>query len=210
MNVQKKQQLKNLTSAYGTWRNNAEAVWRPYNQDPLKGWTLFSWMNSFGYRDYWYFWGDRDIKVRTKRDSYKRSHNDFNGPLWDVEADARGETQFAGEQELEITVKSGYMPFTTWTQNVGTEADFNSALMQSLFTSPDVRVYMNDHPGLDYLTDSKKMHQDLPETWNKWEPVVITNKDYEYKKSLKEGKLYNYEVSFKLANKQSKQSGEHA
>ena len=54
------------------------------------------------------------------------------------------------------------------------------------------------------------MHQDLPETWNKWEPVVVTDKDYEFKQSLKEGKLYNYEITFKMANKTSKASGEHA
>lgn len=209
--VQNKLQFKNLTSAYGTTRNNAAAIWKAGQaEDPLKGWTLFSWMNSFGYRDYWYFFGERAIKVRTKRETYDRSHNDFNGPLWDVEADARGITQFAGEQELEITVKSGYMPFTYWTQLVGEQQDYNSALMQSLFTSPDVRVWMHDHAALDYVTDSKKMHYNLPETWNKWEPVVITNKDYEFKKNLREGKLYNYEVSFKMANKQAKQSGEHA
>ena len=207
---QNKLQFKNLTSAYGTWRNNGESIWNPNPRDPLSNWTLFSWMNSFGYRDYWYFFGDRDIKVKTKRDTYKRSHNDFNGALWDVEGDARGETQFAGEQHMEVTVKSGYFPYHYWTQTAGSDHDFASTLMQSLFTSADVRVYMAGHQAIDYLTDSKKMHQDLPETWNKWEPVVVTNKDYEFKQSLKEGKLYNYEITFKMANKTSKASGEHA
>ena len=122
----------------------------------------------------------------------------------------RQETQFAGEQHMEVTVKSGYFPFNTWTQSAGTDHDFASTLMQSLFTSADVRVYMAGHQAIDYLTDSKKMWEDLPETWNKWEPVVVTNKDYEFKQSLKEGKLYNYEITFKMANKTSKASGEHA
>ena len=53
------------------------------------------------------------------------------------------------------------------------------------------------------------MHFSLPAV-DKWEPVIITNKQYDFKQSLKDGKLYEYEISFKLANNIEKQSGESA
>lgn len=209
--TQNKLQFKNLSSRYGTWRNNEKAIWGAgSNADPVSDWTLFSWLNSFGYRDYWYFWGERAIKIRTKQDTFKGSHNDFNAALWDVPGDSRGETVFASEMDKEITVKSGYFPKWHWgTGELFNRQDFASTLMQSLYTSSDVRVWMNGHEALDYLGDNKKMHASLNPV-DKWEPVIITNKQYDFKQSLKDGKLYQYEISFKLANGIEKQSGESA
>ena len=209
--TQNKLQFKNLSSRYGTWRNNANSIWSSTaNEDPVSDWTLFSWLNSFGYRDYWYFWGERAIKITTKQDTFKGSHNDFNAALWDVPGDSRGETVFASEMDKEITVKSGYFPKWYWgTPSIINRQDFASTLMQSLYSSSDVRVWMNGHQALDYLGDNKKMHNDL-DAVDKWEPVIITNKQYDFKQSLKDGKLYQYEISFKLANGIEKQSGESA
>jgi len=205
-------QIRQLTSAGGSWNNGINMLRQPNPlNDDLQNWTLFSWMNSFGYRDYWYFFGTRDIKVKTKQDFYRRSHNDFNGPLWDVEADARGKTVFAGHQTTEITVNSGYMPSYYWQTSTGDfSAEWASTLMHSLYTSSDVRVWMNGHQALDKIGDTKKMWSSLPEVWNKFEPVIITNKQYDYKESIKDGKLYQYEIQFQMANNMPKQSGEHA
>ena len=209
--TQNKKQFKQLSSRFGTFRNNASSVWSPLAaSSTVSDWTLFSWLNSFGYRDYWYFWGERAVKIRTKQDTFERSHNDFNAALWDVPGDSRGQTVFASEMEKEITVKSGYFPKWHWGYtDLFARQDFASTLMQSLYTSSDVRVWMNGHEGLDYLGDNKKMHFSLPAV-DKWEPVIITNKQYDFKQSLKDGKLYEYEISFKLANNIEKQSGESA
>ena len=92
----------------------------------------FSWLNSLGFRDYFYFEKRNERSVGISRNNYLAESNNYNDNLFTSALGERGYTTFS--QKLE----ERYVANTRFLQDY--EADF----LQNLFISPDVHVRFGD------------------------------------------------------------------
>ena len=88
----------------------------------------FSWMNSFGVRDYYTFTKKNERSVRIKRDTYLKSAADYNGTTYQVNPEDRGTTTYSQQLDQEYRANTDYI------------SDLDAEWLESLFVSPDVRV----------------------------------------------------------------------
>lgn len=87
-----------------------------------------SWVNSFGFRDYFTFTKKNDYRIKTKQDTYHQLDADWSGPTIEVNSYNRGERVFNKSQEVEYTATTKLL-----TDN---EAEY----LKNLYLSPDVKV----------------------------------------------------------------------
>jgi len=92
----------------------------------------FSWLNSFGFRDYFYFEKKNERRVNISRNNYLAESNDFSIGVYSSPLEARGYTTYS--QKLEET----YVANTRFLQ------DYEATFLENLFISPDVRVRFGD------------------------------------------------------------------
>ena len=115
--------------------------------DPIR----FSWVNEYGYMDYYSF-DKKNVKtVSTKRNTYLKESNDYNSSSFYIARGDRGVTTYSMKSEEMFEANTGYM----------TDAEANT--LQYLFRSADVRVQSNRFGTQDYIpvviTDTKWMEK---------------------------------------------------
>ena len=111
--------------------------------DPMR----LSWVNQYGFMDYYSF-DKKNVKtIKTKRNTYLKEANDYNATSFSIDKGSRGTTTYSQTSEVTFEANTGYM----------TDEEANS--LQYLWTSPDVRVQSNRFGTEEYLpvvvTDSK-------------------------------------------------------
>jgi len=141
----------------------------------------FSWLNSYGFRDFYTFTKRNDKRVRNRKNNYDQSLIDYSGSGWDVDTYSRGTTTYSQELMQEFTAFTDYM------------TDDEAKYLQGLFTSPDVRVKL----GSAYAP----VGYDL-----EWFGATVLSNAYT-EKTYRKDKLFQYDVRFKLANQLKSQRG---
>ena len=87
-----------------------------------------SWMNSFGFRDYWTFAKRHDREIGIQRNDYLQGSIDYNGTTVAPNAGARGYRTFSQQLTNKYTVRTNWL------------TDYEAAYLENLFISPDVRA----------------------------------------------------------------------
>ena len=141
----------------------------------------FSWLNSYGFRDYWTFTKRNNKTIRNRKNNFDKSNIDYAAAEWDVDTYSRGTTTYSQELMQEFTAFTDYM------------TDDEAKYIEGIFTSPDVRVKLG--------TAYSPVGYDL--SW--WGATILSNTYTE--KSYRKNKLFQYDVRFKLANQLKTQRG---
>lgn len=115
--------------------------------DPIR----FSWVNEYGFMDYYSF-DKKNVKtVKTKRNTYLKESNDYSSSAFYIGRGDRGVTTYSMKSEEEYEANTGYM----------TDEEANT--LQYLFRSADVRVQSARFNTQEYLpvviTDTKWMEK---------------------------------------------------
>lgn len=92
--------------------------------DPIE----VSWLNSFGFRDYFVFQKRKDHRTMIERNSYQQVNGSWNSTTFGVNSYDRGETIFSQKIEDEYTLNTKYL------------SDTEMSYLRNLYLSPDVRV----------------------------------------------------------------------
>jgi hypothetical protein len=137
----------------------------------------FSWLNSYGFRDYFSFRKRKDRSVKIKRNEYLREAANYNSTSYNVNIYDRGTTVYSQDLPEEFNAFTNYL------------SDADALYLQGLFTSADVKVRFND--------------SDTP---TKWVPVSLMSTDY-VEKTVRKDKLFQYSIKFALAHNLKSQRG---
>jgi hypothetical protein len=92
----------------------------------------FSWMNSYGFRDYFQFQKRNERSVNITRNDFLKENNDYSTLAFNVTPGSRGYTTYS--QKLE----------QVWTAQTRFVEDYEAQFLENLFISPDVRVRFGD------------------------------------------------------------------
>lgn len=88
----------------------------------------FSWLNSFGFRDYFTFRKRRDYNINIERNTFERVEGSWNEADFEVNTYDRGEQVFSQNLTEVQTATTDYL------------TDLEAQFLKNLFISPDVRV----------------------------------------------------------------------
>lgn len=131
-----------------------------------------SWLNSFGFRDYFDFQKRNDHNIRTSQETYQKLNADWSAQTYSVPSYSRGERVYNSSIEDSYTVRTRYLD------------DAESTYLKNLYISPDVRVKMD----------------------GEWMPVIVTSNSWN-ERTFRKDRLFQHELTFKLANPQQIQHG---
>ena len=87
-----------------------------------------SWLNSFGFRDYFFFSKRTDETINIKRNTYEQVEGNWNGVTFDVNSYDRGEKVYSQDLTIEKTINTRYL------------SDYEARVLKNLYISPDVMV----------------------------------------------------------------------
>lgn len=87
-----------------------------------------SWVNSFGFRDYYTFNKRNDYKITTSQKTYTQINGSWSSPTFEVDPSLRGERVFNKSQVEEYTASTGFI------------TDEEDTYLKNLYLSPDVKV----------------------------------------------------------------------
>lgn len=139
----------------------------------------FSWLNSYGFRDYYSFNKRKDRSVKITRNNYLKEAANYASTSYDVDIYDKGTTTFSQ------TLQEDFSAFTDYI------SDADALYLQGLFTSADVKVRFGDAEG------SQKYE---------WVPVSLLSTSYTEKTARKD-KLFQYDIKFKRAHNLKSQRG---
>lgn len=91
-----------------------------------------SWMNSFGFRDYWTFAKRHDRQVDIKRNEYMQESINYNAAVVNVLPGGRGYRTFSQQLTDKYTVRTNWL------------TDEQAAYLENLFISPEVRANLGN------------------------------------------------------------------
>ena len=87
-----------------------------------------SWLNKFGFRDYFYFSKRIDDSVNIKRNTYEQVEGTWGSSTFEVNSYDRGEKVFSQDLTIEKSINTKYL------------TDYEARVLKNLYLSPDVRV----------------------------------------------------------------------
>lgn len=131
-----------------------------------------SWVNSFGFRDYFDFQKRRDYTTTTTQNTYTRVNADYSATTFSIDSTSRGEKVFNNYVQESYTIRTRYL------------SDEESTYLKNMYWSPDVRVKLD----------------------GEWKPVIVTSNNYT-ERTFRKDRLFQHELTFKLANPQQIQHG---
>ena len=139
----------------------------------------FSWLNSYGFRDYYSFRKRKDRNVAISRNEYLREAADYNGTSYDVDIYDRGTTVYSQALVEKFTAFTDYV------------SDADAKYLEGLFISADVKVRFNDATG-------GQEHSFVP--------VSLLSTTYT-EKTYRKDRLFQYNIEFKTAHNIKSQRG---
>jgi hypothetical protein len=131
-----------------------------------------SWVNSFGFRDYFDFQKRSDYTTTTTQNTYNKVNANYSATTFSIDSTSRGEKVFNSSVEESYTIRTRYL------------TDAESEYLKNLYWSPDVRVKLD----------------------GEWKPVIVTSNNYT-ERTFRKDRLFQHELTFKLANPQQIQHG---
>jgi len=137
-----------------------------------------SWLNSYGFRDYYSFRKRHDRAVTINRNTYLKDAANYNGTGYNVNIYDRGTTTYSQDLGQEFTAFTNYL------------TDAEALFLEKLFISADVKVRFNDAPDSQY----------------QWVPVTLQNKTYT-EKTVRKNQLFQYDITFRIAHNIKSQRG---
>lgn len=132
-----------------------------------------SWTNSFGFRDYFDFSKKNEYKTDVQRNTYTKTNVSWNTPDYTITPSLRGEAVYGQSYDKTYLASTRFL------------SDAESAYLENLYLSPDVRVRF--------------------EGSDEWFPVVLTSNTFN-QKTFRNNKLFEHTIEFKLSNKNPLQS----
>ena len=139
----------------------------------------FSWLNEYGFRDYYSFKKRKDRGVKINRNEYLKEAANYNASSYAVNIYDRGTTVFSQTLPEEFSAFTGFV------------SDADALYLEGLFISADVKVRFDDAPGAERY---------------KWVPVSLLSTSYE-EKTVRKNQLFQYDIKFKLAHNIKSQRG---
>jgi len=180
----------------------------------------FSWLNSFGFRDYYTFKKKNKRRKNVERNIYKKSLIDYNAEIVEVKQGDRGDKIYSQKIEESYSAATDYL------------IDVESAFLENMILSPDVRVripgkiiitpptppptvsfiwnlntnrWINEVRNWNFSSGGMMLNFNLMVMGDNnnddfyFEPVILLTNDYE-ERSFRTDQLYQIEVEFKMAN----------
>lgn len=139
----------------------------------------FSWLNSYGFRDYYTFKKRKDRKISISRNTYLKEAADYSSDSYNVNIYDRGNTAYSQTIPQEFTAFTDFI------------SDADALYLEGLFKSADVKVRFNDAPGAQQF---------------QWVPVALISNSYTEKTTRKD-QLFQYDIKFKIAHNIKSQRG---
>tara|TARA_R110000772_G_scaffold32192_2_gene79023 strand:- start:8778 stop:10190 length:1413 start_codon:yes stop_codon:yes gene_type:complete len=139
----------------------------------------FSWLNEYGFRDYYSFKKRKDRGVKINRNEYLKEAANYNATSYNVNIYDRGTTVFSQTLPEEFSAFTGFV------------SDADALYLEGLFISADVKVRFDDAPGAERY---------------QWVPVSLLSTSYE-EKTVRKNQLFQYDIKFKLAHNIKSQRG---
>jgi hypothetical protein len=139
----------------------------------------FSWLNEYGFRDYYSFRKRKDRGVKINRNEYLKEAANYNATSYSVNIYDRGTTVFSQTLPEEFSAFTGFV------------SDADALYLEGLFISADVKVRFDDAPGGERY---------------QWVPVSLLSSAYE-EKTVRKNQLFQYDIKFKLAHNIKSQRG---
>lgn len=87
-----------------------------------------SWLNKYGFRDYWYFTKRQDTNINIRRNTYEQVEGSWNSDVFEVESYDRGENIFSQDITVTKTINTDFL------------SDYEASFLKDLYLSSDVRV----------------------------------------------------------------------
>ena len=137
-----------------------------------------SWLNSYGFRDYYSFRKRHDRNVTIGRNTYLQEAANYNGTGYNVNIYDRGTTTYSQDLGQEFIAFTDFL------------SDADALFLEKLFISADVKVRFNDSADEQY----------------QWVPVTLMNKTYT-EKTVRKNKLFQYDITFRIAHNIKSQRG---
>ena len=91
-----------------------------------------SWLNSLGFRDYFYFSKRTDESINISKNNYEQVEGTWGSDTFSVPRYSRGNTTFSQDLTTKRTINTRYL------------SDDEAQYLKNLFISPDVRVRYNN------------------------------------------------------------------
>ena len=139
----------------------------------------FSWLNKYGFRDYFSFRKRKDRSVKIRRNTYLKEAADYNAAQYNVNIYDSGTTVYSQVLPEEFTAFTNYL------------TDAEALYLEGLFISADVKVRFDDAPGDQRF---------------EWVAVSLLSTDYT-EKTVRKDKLFQYSIKFALAHNIKSQRG---
>jgi hypothetical protein len=90
-----------------------------------------SWLNSFGFRDYFYFQKRVDKSININRSTYTKTLGNWNGATYTIPTYDRGDKVYREDLDEVYSINTRYL------------SDNEAQYLKNLFISPDVKVRLN-------------------------------------------------------------------
>jgi len=132
-----------------------------------------SFLNQFGGRDYYTFTMRNTYTENVKRNTFFRDAGSWSSSTYTINSHERG------TQTFNSTATANMLVSTDWVN------DDISLWLETLFTSPEVKMYYN----------------------GEWLAVNLSNTTYQQKTAARDNKLYRYELNLEFSQPQTRQRG---
>ena len=139
----------------------------------------FSWLNKYGFRDYYSFSKRKNRNVKINRNNYLKEAADYAASSYDVDVYNRGFTTYSQQLTEEYTAFTGYL------------SDLDAVMLEGLFISPDVKVRFDEKGGAGKY---------------EWVPVTLLSTSY-VQKTVRKDQMFQYDIKFKRAHNLKSQRG---
>lgn len=152
-----------------------------------------SWLNRWGFRDYFKFNLKQELSQSQKSNTYHKSWNDYNSSQAGYTATDENDLMFGGETVFNKSVVTKFLANTKYL------SDAESYYLNGLFRSSNIRMRI-DATNIPYFTDWPQYQG------QQWFPMVITNSRFT-EKTYRKNKLFQYEIQANFAHNPQIQNG---
>lgn len=132
-----------------------------------------SFMNKWGVRDYFTWTKRNTLQIVTERDSFYRDIGTWASGTWSANSWDRGTKVFNQIGRTQMTLSTDWI------------SQSRAFALEQLFTSPDIKVYINDE----------------------WIAATVTSTTYDQKTHAREFNLIRYEIQIEFSVPKMRQRG---
>ena len=144
----------------------------------------FSWLNQFGFRDYYTFKARNEIKLGMQRNEYLKNWTDWAGTEGGYGSGAGAGVLYGGRTTFNQAVN---MSMTASTDYI---SDDDAKYLNGLWKSPNVRVRI--------LKDTEWVEDDYDGN-QRWQPCIIKSNNWT-ERNYRKDRLFQYDIQFEMAH----------